>query len=30
MNIQDGLMTLWQSTGIANFVKPEDPTITNG
>ena len=29
MNIQDGLMTLWQSTGIANFVKPEDPTITN-
>ena len=29
MNIQEGLMTLWQSTGIANFVKPEDPTITN-
>ena len=29
MNIQDGLMTLWQSTGIANFVKPEDPAITN-
>ena len=29
MNIQDGLMTLWQSTGIANFIKPENPEITN-
>ena len=29
MNIQDGLMTLWQSTGLYNFIKPENPEITN-
>ena len=23
-------MTLWQSTGIANFIQPADPAITNG
>ena len=30
MNINDGLVTLWHSTGIMNFVKPADPSITNG
>ena len=30
MNIQDGLMNLWNSTGIVNFVLPADPNITNG
>ncbi len=30
MNIQDSLMKLWESTGIANFVQPVDPNITNG
>ena len=30
MNIQDGLSTLWHSTGIVNFVKDADPAITNG
>lgn len=29
MNIQDGLITLWQSTGLYNFIKPENPEITN-
>ena len=29
MNIQDGLMNLWNSTGIVNFVLPADPNITN-
>ena len=27
MNIQDGLMNLWNSTGIVNFVLPADPNI---
>ena len=27
MNIQDGLMSLWNSTGIMNFVLPADPTL---
>ncbi len=27
MNIQDNLITLWQSTGIANFVQPADPAL---
>lgn len=30
MNIQEGLMNLWNSTGIVNFVLPADPNITNG
>ena len=30
MDIQESLNILWNSTGIANFVKPVDPTITNG
>jgi oxaloacetate decarboxylase beta subunit len=30
MNIQEGLLNLWNSTGIVNFVKPADPTITSG
>ena len=30
MNINEGLITLWKSTGIANFVQPADPTITSG
>ena len=30
MNIVDSLYKLWQSTGIANFVQPLDPNITNG
>ena len=30
MNIGEGLVTLWNSTGIMNFVKPADPAITNG
>ena len=29
MNIQEGLMNLWNSTGIVNFVLPADPNITN-
>ena len=29
MNIQDSLIKLWDSTGIANFVQPVDPNITN-
>ncbi len=29
MNIQEGLMNLWNSTGIVNFVLPADPSITN-
>ena len=29
MNITEGLNTLWHSTGIMNFVRPEDPAITN-
>ena len=27
MNIQDGLMSLWNSTGIMNIVLPADPTL---
>ena len=30
MNIQEGLMNLWNSTGIVNFVLPADPNIQNG
>lgn len=30
MNIADSLCKLWESTGIANFVQPVDPNITNG
>lgn len=30
MNINEGLVTLWHSTGIMNLVKPEDPTIQSG
>ena len=30
MNIADSLYKLWQSTGIANFVQPADPSITSG
>ena len=30
MNLQEGLLNLWNSTGIVNFVKDADPTITNG
>lgn len=30
MNINEGLATLWNSTGIMNFVKPADPSITSG
>ena len=30
MNIEESLMKLWESTGIANFVQPVDPNITNG
>lgn len=30
MNITDSLMKLWESTGIANFVQPVDPSITSG
>lgn len=29
MNIQEGLMNLWNSTGIVNFVQPADPAIEN-
>ena len=29
MDIQEGLLNLWNSTGIMNFVQPADPTITN-
>ncbi len=29
MNIQEGLMNLWNSTGIVNFVQPADPSIEN-
>jgi oxaloacetate decarboxylase beta subunit len=29
MNIEDGLLNLWNSTGIVNFVLPADPSITN-
>ena len=29
MNIQEGLMNLWNSTGIVNFVLPADPAIVN-
>ena len=29
MNFSDGLMSLWQSTGIYNMVEKTDPTITN-
>ena len=29
MNFSDGLMSLWQSTGIYNMVEKADPTITN-
>ena len=30
MNIEEGLLNLWNSTGIVNFVLPADPNITNG
>ena len=30
MNIQDGLLELWNSTGIMNMVSPVDASITNG
>ncbi len=30
MNINEGLATLWNSTGIMNFVKPADSSITSG
>lgn len=29
ISIQDGLINLWNSTGIVNFVLPADPTIQN-
>ena len=29
MNFSDGLMSLWQSTGIYNMIEKADPTITN-
>ena len=29
MNIEESLLKLWKSTGIANFIQPADPTITN-
>ena len=29
MNIEEGLLNLWNSTGIVNFVLPADPNITN-
>ena len=28
MNLQEGLMNLWNSTGIMNFIKPEDSELT--
>lgn len=28
MNIQDGLTSLWNSTGIMNFVQPTDPSLS--
>lgn len=30
MNVADVFQQLWQTTGIYNFVKPVDPTITSG
>ena len=30
MNLSEGLLNLWNSTGIMNFVKDADPNITNG
>lgn len=30
INIQDGLLQLWNSTGIMNFIQQADPSITNG
>ncbi len=30
MNLSESLIKLWNSTGLANFVQPVDPTITNG
>ena len=29
INIQDGLLQLWNSTGIMTFLQPQDPNITN-
>ena len=29
MNIEEGLLNLWNSTGIVNFVLPADANITN-
>ena len=29
VNIQEALSNLWNSTGIVNFVLPQDPTIEN-
>jgi len=30
INIQDGLLQLWNSTGIMTFLQAQDPNITNG
>ena len=30
MNLEEGLLNLWNSTGIVNFIKDADPSITNG
>jgi len=30
MNLQEGFLNLWNSTGIMNFIKDADPTITSG
>ena len=30
MNLSEGLLNLWHSTGIMNFVKAADPSITSG
>lgn len=30
MDLKEGLLALWQSTGIMNMVESADPTITNG
>ena len=30
INIQDGLLQLWNSTGIMTFLQAQDPSITNG
>ena len=30
MNLEEGLLNLWNSTGIMNFIKSADPSITSG